>query len=300
MPDIKIESLYNELKPKLETLETERLTVLKKIATLVKVIILICLFLAIPVVYFTEAMWVVAIGIAGVVAYLIGRVKLQKKYRMDYKANILEVMVSTLGTNYSYDPNGKIDKELMQTSKLFKKFNKIDCEDLIEGKFEKYSFRQAEISLDYHIEGTNQGGSTKNIFRGLFFVGTLPISFPANIWVYPKVQVDKSAHDKVQVVETNNKNFSDVFIAYSDVDQPTASLLPTSMLDNMVDIYQKFQGERMKFAFIENNVIVAIHSDKDLFEPSMKIPVTDFETFKADFRYLKLTTSLVNQLLESN
>ena len=294
--NINTRDLYNILKPKLEDLESARLAIIKKIAQLVKVIIIVCILIAIPVIYFSGFGWVVMIGIAGMFAFIIGKAQFTKKYKNDYKAHILKEMVSSLGSSYTYNPQGKIDESLLFKSHLFQKYEKVICEDLIEGSFTKYSFQQAEINLS--SEGMRgQGSGPKIKFNGLFFVGKLSLSFPVKMWIYSKNPFNVFATGDLQKIDPDNEDFNSLFVVYAEESKADVDVLPKSMLDSLVNIQRELADDILNLSFIDNNVFISISSDKALFEPSLHVPVTDFEKFTADFKYLKFTTGFLEQLL---
>lgn len=298
MAEVIIEKLYGDLQPGLESLEKERLKATHKSSNLLKWLLISVVVLAIPMLYYRIFWLLIVLIVPAILAYVIGRNRFYKKYKNDYKNDILQAMVVSLGPNYRYDPLGKLDKDIYRKSGLFEKYTDTYCEDLIEGKLENYTFQQGDVKLSNQFKSSDTAsGSSMEVFDGLFVSCTISLSFPDKIWIYEKKQGHKKTQGGKYKLHFDNPKFAEKFEAFSDVEQPTDNLLPQAMLESMVKVHQQLNGERINLAILDNSIFIAIYTHKQLFEAPIKIPVTDFERFKADFQYLNFTTHLIDQLL---
>jgi hypothetical protein len=227
-------------------------------------------------------------------------------YRKNYKLKVFHELVSELGNNYSYAVDGMIDDEVIRESGIFHKFTKVKCEDMIEGTFDDYSFHMAETNLWFdsvrNERHTQSGGAHSYIFKGLFFVGEIPLSFPTAIWIlskdHPKVHPISRVQEDWQKVRVDHSAFRLEYDVYASDKEMAAQILQPGILDTIIKAKENVVDSKMRFelSFQNNKVYISISTIKELFEPPVKTPVTDKEDFKANFKYLVNTTGLLQQL----
>jgi len=299
-----IGTLYRNLKPRLEILEDQRKVVFKKIEKLKKTCLIVGITLG--VISFFQGIWWAAfmVAIAGLVIYAILYNKYKKSYRENYKAKIFTELVDELGFGYSYDAKGSIEESELIKSGLFHQFTKMQSEDLITGKFDTYSFKLVETNLELHkkSKGEEKKSYTIPVFKGLFFAGTIPLTFPSRVWIFsknaPVVYTKSRILPEWKKVNIGHDVFTAEYEAYSEDAEMASQLLYPSILDTILETSRTLIDDKMsmELSFQDNSVYISISSVKDLFEPPLSIPVTDFDTFKTNFEYLAGTTGLLQKL----
>ena len=304
MEEFNVGTLYRNLKPRLRVLEDQRKIVFKKVETLKKASLLIGI--TISVVAFTQGIWWVSIFVfaGGLIVYGLLYKKYLKSYRKNYKSKIFTECIDELGYRYTYDLEGALDEQEFKMSGLFQPFTSIQSEDLITGKFDTYSFQMIEASLMWNKKSTDakKSSSTSMVYKGLFFAGTISLTFPTKIWILSKKVLGFHARNRISSqwdkVTLDHATFSKEHEVYSENGAMASQVLQTAILDTILETKQTLAEERitMELSFQNNRVFISISSGKDQFEPPLSVPVTDFETFKANFNYLAGTTGLLKKL----
>jgi len=258
-----------------------------------------------------DLFWGFLLGaVLGITFYTILYHKMIGAYRKNYKLKVFHELVSELGNKYSYTVDGKIDDGVIRESGIFHKFTKVKGEDLIEGTFDTYSFQMAETNLWYYkgrdddrkFKDSDAGHATSYIFKGLFFVGKIPLSFPTAIWIlskdHPKVHPISRVQEGWQKVRVDHSAFRLHYDVYAENKEMASQILQPEILDTIIKVKDNVVDPKMRLelSFQKNNVNISISTLKELFEPPVKTPVTNKEDFKANFKYLVNTTGLLQQL----
>ena len=306
-----IDSLYNSLLPRLEVLEKERIELLGKLKKLKIISIGITIMLLIAFGYLLGGLLGLIVSAAlGISFYTILYHKTIDNYRKNYKIRVFQELVNELGDRYKYTVDGSLDDNVLKQSGIFHEFTKSKYEDLIEGKFDTYSFQMAETNLWYEkqrYEGQKHrdrdaGSAQSYIFKGLFISGEIPITFPTAIWIlakkHPQVHPKSRVMEGWEKVRIDNKAFRMEYDVYAEKKELAKQILQDSILETILSAKENVvdKNMRLELSFQANMVYLSISTLKELFEPPIKTPVTDIDDFKANFKYLANSTSLLQQL----
>jgi hypothetical protein len=307
MEEIKIDQLYHRLLPRMEVLEQERILLSDKFAKLQKICIGLAIVLVIVIGYIMGAFWGLLLGaVLGITIYTLMYHWMIADYRRNYKTKVFHELIEELGSNYQYTMDGKLEEELLKKSGIFHEFNKVKCEDLIEGNFDNYSFKLAETNLWIDTvrneKHTHSGGAYSYIFKGLFFMGKIQFEFPTPIWIFskehPKVHPVSRVKDGWEKVKVNHSTFRLHYDIFSQNKDLATQVMQDGILDVILETKEKVvdKNMRLELSFQQNVVFLSISTLKELFEPPVKTPVTDKKDFSANFKYLVNTTHLLQQL----
>lgn len=307
MEKINIEQLYNRLLPRMEVLEQERIVLADKFTKLKKISIGVAIVLVIVFGYFMGVLFGLLLGAAlGITMYTLVYHRMIADYRKNYKTKVFHELIEELGPNYQYTIDGKFEAALLRKSGIFHEFTKVKCEDLIEGNFDNFSFKMAETNLWLDTvrneKHTERGGAYSYIFKGLFFMGKMPIEFPSSIWIFskdhPKVHPVSRIKDGWEKVRVNHSAFRLHYEMYTQNKASAIQVIPDGILDVILETKEKVvdKNMRLELSFQQNTVFLSISTIKELFEPPIKTPITDKEDFTANFKYLVNTIHLLQQL----
>jgi len=304
METYSIDQLYKNFLPSLQKLEGDRISLSKKLDKLKKFCILggaIIIVISFP---WLGIMSPILFGAMGIGAYTVLYHRLKKDYRQDYKDKIFKELVEELGHQYTYNLNGEILDKTIVDSGLFHEFNKKQSEDLITGNLDDHSFQMVEMQLFKMTKSksADRGGGMHFIFKGIFFVGIIPLKFPTKIWIlsknHPETYGESRIKDHWQKVELKHLAFRKEYQVYAERKEIAYQILQESILDMILKIRDEIVEEKMRLelSFQERQVFLSVSTRKQLFEPPIKTPVTDLEDFKANFKYLVNTTGLLHKL----
>jgi len=298
------EELYRNLLPRLKILEDDRIVLSKKLEKLRKFTILGSAAVVVISFPWLGIMSPIFFGAMGIGVYAVLYQRMKKTYREGYKEKVFKELVDELGHQYTYDSKGEISDDIIRDSGLFHEFNKKQSEDLITGNFDDHSFQMAEMQLFKMTKSKNadRGGGMHFIFKGIFFVGTIPMKFPTNIWMFaknhPVTYMQSRVKDHWQKVELKHLAFRKEYEVYSENKEIAYQILQESILDTILEVRNEVVEDKMRLelSFQDDQVYLSISTRKELFEPPIKTPVTDLEDFKANFKYLVNTTGLLQRL----
>ncbi len=310
MKNFDIDELYNKLLPRLEVLEQDRIKLADKLTMLKKISAGVAIVLAIVTAYFAGVFFGILVGGAsGITLFTIQYHKMIRDYRNSYKINVFDQLIGELGPNYRYTQDGQLEEVQIIKSGIFHEFTKAKCEDLIEGNFEDYSFKMAETSL-WHTKqdsnDTDRGSAVSYIFKGLYFIGTIQLAFPTPIWIlskdHPTVHPVNRVKEGWQKVRVDHSAFRLEYDVYAGDKELAKKMLPGNILDTILKTKTKMvdNNMRLELSFQQNNIYLSISTNKELFEPPVKTPITDKELFRDNFKYLVNTTGLMQQLTMVN
>ena len=169
------EIYLKKYQPLLKELESKRLTILVLIA-----ICVICAFLLWFFWYSKVALMVVLSVAGGTVSGIYAYIGL-KEYRVSYKLKIVRPIIEGINADYKYFYDSHISPKHFLKSGLYKTApDRFRGDDLVQGKHGDISFEMSEMILSRSVND-----STEEVFKGLFFVFNLPISFEEETYVLP-------------------------------------------------------------------------------------------------------------------
>jgi len=305
--DSDIKELYELLLPRLEALEEQRLAVLQKLESIKKTSLIVGGVVLVLLFFVLDLFWGLLVSAAiGITVYTLLYHRAVNDFKRSYKQNIFQELIQALGPQYSYDMDGNLEENVIRESGLFHQFNSVKCEDLIQGEFDQHAFQMGEINLWYNSANkqndVERGGATSYIFKGLFFVGTTPVHFPLKIWILSKYTPQVHPVSRVQAhwekVEVKHLAFRKEYQVYSDNQVMATKLLRPEILETILSGREKVVEDKMRYeiSFQGNQVYVSIATTKELFEPQIHTPMTNFDVFAANFKFLTNTTSLLKNL----
>ena len=298
-----IDDLYQLLLPRLERLEAHRLEVNKKVKTIQLVSLAAGAATAFAASYlfqfFGGLLVGAVIGLAGY-AWLYHRVV--TPFKKDYKTSIFRELIDALGTGYRYLPRGGFSEAELRRSGLFPPFTKAECEDLIERTGQHQGFRLAELRLQK--KSSNRHGSNNiQVFKGLYLMGSLPEKLPADLMILLQTGEDAFFPDRVEdhweTVSVEYLAFSKAYEVYSNKPEAATSLLRPEFMDAVLMARDRLvYDDRMhlEVALKDNQLYVAFRTPEDLFEPSLSAPMTDYDMFASNLRFIVYITGLLDTL----
>ena len=296
-----IDDLYDQFLPRLENLEKERRLLQRKLKLLRRNVLIITVVITAILAFITNLWVLIPSALIGLTIYTILYNRYISSYRRNYKKKIFSELVSVLGDGFSYDFNGKISIDELRKSGIFHQFTKMLSEDLITGRFDGYSFEMAEANL-YYDEAGSKGGASSYIFKGLFFAGQIPFTFPTKIWILsehgPKVHPVSRIQDDWQKVDMTDIEFEEEYDLFAENAEVAKKLVKNSILQTILDLKSEVAEKdmRLELSFMENMVYISISSTKELFEPPIKKSITDKELFRSNFKFLASTTGMLQKL----
>ena len=170
-----LESLYNsELKPRLSTLDNQRLTIVNKIKTSILyslLPIIISIFISIQIQFPIPT--IITIGICALISYF--KINpLWKDYYKQFKEQVIREIIRFIDDGLSYSPSDRMSqKEFVKCGIYQTGIDRYSGDDLVVGKIGSTEMEFSEVHAEYKTTTTNSKGQTQThwhtIFKGLLF-----------------------------------------------------------------------------------------------------------------------------------
>ncbi len=307
-----------KLVPDLNSLEADRLEVIKKVMRLRRIMLSIVLpitiitgvyswvqygdlYLLIPVIIF--------IWTPGLIVYIVRRVKYAKPYEHDFKNKIMTALVRFIDDSLKYNPVEKISPEEFKSSGIFKqRLDKYRGEDLVYGKLGGTEIRFSEVNAAYKTQ-RRENGRTKTeyhtIFDGVFFVCDFNKHFRSRLYVFPDLmerlfgkwgqnlqELDKSHGE---LIKLEDPEFEKEFAIYGDDQVESRYILSTSLMQRILNFKKKTKS-MIYMSFVDSKLYVAISIMEDLFEARLWKTILDYDYIKSNLDYFLLFTGIVEDL----
>ncbi len=304
-----LKNIYeSELKPKLASMEAERLTVKKwKYLTTLVVVLLFIVFSFFGSFFNPLFYYPIIIGlIASAIIFGFKYTTTYSVYKKRFKAQIVEKIIEFINPNYHYFSKRYIPSKDYINSGIFPtKMDRYTGDDLVEGIIDKTPFTFSEIKSEYKREGTDSKGNRTvewyTIFKGLFFVAEFNKTLNKHTFVVPektKVSLFGKERKKVssygELVKLENPTFEKIFSVYGDSQQEARYVLTPTMMEAMVKMQQKY-GKKMFFSFIDSKVYCAIPIKKDMFEPKVRKGI-EYKDIEEMYLLFGLIETIINEM----
>jgi hypothetical protein len=302
-----------ELLPVLETFESRRKEIVRNLGIIIGVVVVLALgaaalfhgaILATP--PLGLFILIPAVGLIGGAVWWYTH-----EYRKEFKTEVIGRVVTYVDPSLRYRPEGAIGQGDFQASRLFThRIDRYRGEDLVRGKLGKTEIAFSEVHAEYKTESRDSKGhrrtSWHTIFKGLYFIADFNKDFAGLTLVVPDVaerlfgklgQMFQSVNvtRPGELVKLEDPEFEKVFAVYGSDQVEARYILSTALMQRLLDFTKKTKCP-VHISFVRSQVHVAITTGRDLFEPKMLQPATEFGTIEEYFRDLSLATGIVEDL----
>ncbi len=200
--------------------------------------------------------------------------KMEKKFSLSYKPNVISPLIKTILPKAEYYPQKGISEKDFLSYKIIisSTFTKYRSEDLVKGTYKKVDFQFADIFLTKEIKRENKT-TVSPVFNGLFI----------NILLPKKVDsfsiISRSIGRKINIFGYRQlpEELSQYANTFTILDQ-IYSAASYNFTKRMLLLFSKFQNQNKASSVlhvVENKLYLAIHWDKDLFQPKLNESLLD-------------------------
>ncbi len=222
----------------------------------------------------------ITMGVAGVfiavilsIIALIFTYKDYKTYKKLYKAYFVERSLRETFTDLQYNHEQGMPKAILTSTGMIRTGDIYHSNDFTSGKYKDVAFSQADVNIQE--EYTDSDGHTQynTIFRGRWMVFEFPKPFTFRLQVVEKwftaSKKPQKNHDtkrKIERIHTESITFDKKFKVYAEDGFEAYYILDPAFIDHIEKLEATHQGKLM-LCFINNQLHVGIHDNKDAFEP---------------------------------
>ncbi len=232
-----------------------------------------------------------------------------KRYKIDFKNNVVKKIVELIDAKWKYEPGSFINQSEYVQSGLFKKpWDRYRGDDLIYGVIDKTDFRLSELHTEYKtVTVDSKGQRTEHwhtIFKGLFAHADFNKEIKGKTLVLPDVaerifgkfgQKLQKIGSKGQLVKLENIEFEKYFVVYSDDQIEARYILTPRMMEAIVNIRNQLRKE-IYISFIGSRVYLAISFTKNLFEPRILRSGVKYADIVQMYHQFNIISVIINEM----
>ncbi len=295
---------YKELYADLEELEKERIAVANKIKLYISIVAVITFIIAFFIGGLSDAtFFILFAGVA--VSGMIYKVSIQS-YASNFKEKIIKPLIGAIDKNLAYHPTSHVSETLFVRSKIFSDYNRFDGNDLVKGEVNSTKIEFSDILAKKVTKSSKGQDSTTTIFQGLFIVAEFNKTLNSSTLVLPdKAEkmfgsmigswLQANNFSKNDLVKLDDPEFEKAFVIYSP-DQIEARYILTHSLMQRILEYKKRSKTDISLSFNGDKLYMAIHYNKDLFEPAVFSSLLKLDTVMEYIQTLHLAISIIEEL----
>lgn len=211
----------------------------------------------------------VIFNIAGCITVLLMCLPMFGYYRQS-KESLLPVLAGFFG-KFKYAYQKKISEETLSYSKIIKAYDAISTDDCFEGTYEDIPVKITEYTL-YQKKYQHSNGQTRIVKyktgSGILFSAQMNKKFKGQtIVIKDRGWLNKLTHFKnLQRVGLESPEFEKAYEVYSEDQIEARYLLTAVMLEYMLRAKKNYPA--ITFSFFNNEVLINIETNKNLFECS--------------------------------
>lgn len=296
---------YNErLKPKLENIEQERNKIKKKRNSALIIYFVVSIFLAILVlssmtpfsIFFIFLL--VIIGIF-VISHFSGN------FAKIFKTEIINEVIKFFGEDLNYSQSEHITKDEYRESKLFGSFDRYRGEDLIAGTIylddqqesNGVKIKMSEVHTEKRHRDSKGHTHYSTIFKGIFMIVDFNKAFKSSTYVFNDSGLlnflgGRSGTSRVKLEDVV---FEKEFEVYSEDQIEARYILTPTFMEKLKSLKRK-TGGKMRIAFKNNKMYLAISSRDNLLEASLNQSMDSFEDLVIYYEQLTFYFSIIEDL----
>jgi len=297
------------LQERIDFLEKERLTFVKKLKTniawmvAIAVVLLLLLLLANSATpLFVLVLILAIIAIVGYYSYQIYNFKPQ--FVLKFKNEMISAMVKDIDKNLQYNIKAGIHPKDFLSSTLFQeKIDKYHSEDMVFGKVGETQIRFSEVRAQREVK-SDKSTHYVSVFNGLFFIADFNKNLKTTTVVLPDFAesmfgslgsfFQKMSLSRSNLVKLEDPNFEREFVVYSYDPVEARYILSPSFMERIMLIRRRFQCD-IAISFVNSRVYVAIYMDENsnLFEPEVFSSVKDLQMLRDYYMYIATAKGIV-------
>ena len=195
----------------------------------------------------------------------------RREYRKAYKIDILPRLAKLFG-NFEYSIDSSIDMVKMMGSKIVPRHDKYESEDYFVGTYKGVDIEFSEIDLKEKRRSKN---STRYV---TIFKGLAVLLKTRNKTFYGHTIIDRNKSKmgewfkqrtiSLERAEMVDPEFEDLFDCYTNDQVEARYLIDPIMIENLKNLYQEYDGNKMMAAFYRDKMLILVGSNKNHFEPA--------------------------------
>ena len=203
-----------------------------------------------------------------------------KDYTAAFKQSVIAPLISALDKNLIYSTDAHIPSHYFTSSKIFTTHpDKFEGNDYVKGKIDDVTLQFSDIHAQKKHKDSKGNTHYETLFQGLFIVADFHKHFKGTTVVLPDSAQTTfgtlighwlQSHNisRGELVKMDDVNFEKKFVVYANDQIEARYILSNALMQKLLE-FQKRSEYPVSLSFVGGNIFLAIHYNKDLFEPSI-------------------------------
>lgn len=229
-------------------------------------------------------------------------VKPYMEFKTKYKEMFVQSNLEGVFDNLNYQPNIGISRDIIKNTQMMQMGNRYHSNDYIEADYNGVHFIQSDVCIQEETQDSENRSHTETYFRGRWMIFDFNKEFKANVQVVQngfkhskRKRFFGKEEEKYKKVEMEDVTFNKEFKIFAQNEHDAFYILTPQMMERIRNIANNIDGYLI-LCFIDNNLHVGIHTNRDSFEPSMMKEIDPEVEKQKIINDINLITTFVNDL----
>lgn len=241
-------------------------------------------------------------GISYLLAHITGFIKLYNSFKTQYKSSFVEKPFGAAFSNVIYDGAMGLEESVIKETGIMRLGNRYYSNDYVQGEYKDVQFKRSDIKIQYHHH-SGKTSYTVTYLHGRWLIFDFNKNFHSDLQLvgndFPCPQKNNSIfteeNDRRHRVKMEDIEFNEMYRVYCQDDHEAYYILTPQFMSVLKELYQSMDGALM-LGFIDNQLHIAIHNEKDAMEPSIFDEI-DLSTVKEEVqKEIKVIIDIIDSL----
>ena len=249
--------------------------------------------------------------VPGIIVSALLMKKPRQRYRAAFKQAYVRRALQSVFTDLYYDPERGISYDTIAATRMMNMGDRFRSEDYISGRYKEIPFEQSDVHIEEERQSTDSEGHTTTeyvtIFRGRWMIFDFNKTFKANVQIaqkgFPNAKRKRFFGKKEELfkpVEMESEVFNKQFRVFAQNEHDAFYIITPAFMERVQSLAAHNKG-KLLFCFVGNRLHIAIHDNRDYFEPGSIF--REIEAQKAIWKVrseLSAVTRLISELSLDN
>jgi hypothetical protein len=245
---------------------------------------------------------ILGIGLGFLLGKITGFFDLSKEYKKRFKATFVEVPFREHFSSVTYYGVQGIDKDVIKETGLMTLGNIYQSNDYVQGFCNNVKFERADVKIQQHVS-TGKTSYTITYLHGRWLIFNFNKVFHSDLQIIAKDfdsaqkknSIFTGSEDRRHRIRLEDEEFNTMFRVYCQDDHEAYFILTPHFMSMLKDLQRRIDGSIM-LGFVDHQLHVAIHNNKDAMEPKIWDEV-DFYSIKEEVqKEINVITDIINSL----
>lgn len=211
------------------------------------------------------------------IASLLSVDKPRKEYRAAFKEAVVRQALDSVFTEVVYEPDEGISYETIADTGMMCMGDRFHSEDYIAARYRDICFEQSDVRIEEERSSKDSNGNSSTsyvtIFQGRWMIFDFNKDFRAKVQIvekgFPTAKRKRFFGRKEALfknVEMESEAFNKAFRVYAQNEHDAFYIITPAFMERIQRLAARTGGALM-FCFADNLLHVAIHDNRDSFEP---------------------------------